>query len=378
MPESRILLVEDHPTSRKLLAAMLKRTYEVIPASDGIQAIQLAATHKPDLVLLDIEMPGMDGFETLEKLRGGVIDLSVPVIFITAREDSESREKGLEAGAVDYLTKPYDKQELAIKVKNHLALYQAKKEIDRTNRIMAQEMEMASQLQRSLLPQSFPPYERVEFAVAYRPTSKAGGDFYDVIEVSSGLIGFAQVDVAGHGVRSAMIGAMFKMAFQTFAKAQPSPAALLAKINDEMYRIIPAGDFLTAFYGAIDTRTMQLIFSNAAHPKPFLYRKRNREIVELYDGGTILGAFPDMEYDEGTESLESGDRILLYTDGVTEAGNNSESGEVYGEERLKETFLHHMDQAPDRLLQTILGEIEEFQGSTSFDDDVSLLMVSVM
>ncbi|MBM3302461.1 MAG: response regulator, partial [Deltaproteobacteria bacterium] len=258
MKSSRVLVVEDHPISRKLLEAMLGKKYNVISVTSGIEAIEASKREKPDLVLLDIEMPGMDGFETFETLKSEVIDQAVPVIFLTALGDPETRERGLEAGAVDYLTKPYDRHELLIKVKNHLALYEARKEIEARNRIMAREMEMASQLQGSLLPKSFPTVYGLEFAVTYKPVSRAGGDFYDVVEFPDGRIGFAVVDVSGHGVASAMIGAMFKMAFHSFAKGATSPASLLRTINDQMYNVLPDSDFLTTFYGILDLSTMTL------------------------------------------------------------------------------------------------------------------------
>ena len=377
MSNSRILLVEDHPTSRKLLAAMLKRSYEVVPASSGQEAIDLALQCQPDMVLLDIEMPGMDGFETLDILRSGVIDLSVPCIFLTAREDSESREKGLQAGAVDYLTKPYDRHELAIKVKNHLDLYAAKKEIQKANDQMAQEMEMAYQLQRSLLPQAFPSDTRISFSVTYKPSSKASGDFYDVVEMPDGRIAFAQVDVSGHGVRSAMIGAMFKMAFQSFVRETESPSQLLSRINDDMVAVIPDSDYLTVFYGIIDLETLGMHYANAAHPKPFLFRKETGSIKELSEGGTIVGAFEGMDYDQGSEELCQGDRLLIYTDGVTEAGRYDDELELYGESRLKELFRDNLALTPDEMLDAILRDIEDFQGNTSFEDDVSLLLISV-
>ncbi|MFH0958421.1 MAG: response regulator, partial [Pseudomonadota bacterium] len=153
MNRSKVLVVEDHPMSRRILETMLTKNYNVISAASGQEAIEKAQEEPPDLVLLDIEMPGLNGFETLEILKSGIIQPAVPVIFLTALEDSKSRETGLEAGAVDYITKPYDRQELRIKVKNHLALYEARKEIEAKNRVMAREMEMASQLQRSLLPE---------------------------------------------------------------------------------------------------------------------------------------------------------------------------------------------------------------------------------
>ncbi|MGC8605213.1 MAG: response regulator, partial [Desulfomonilaceae bacterium] len=259
MSRSRVLVVEDHPLSRRMLETMLKKNYDVISAASGQDAIDRAKTEPPDLVLLDIEMPGLNGFETLEILKSGVIESAVPVIFLTALEDSKSRETGLVAGAVDYITKPYDKQELSIKVKNHLALYEARKVIEARNRVMAREMEMASQLQRSLLPEQFPSHEHIVFSALYKPVSPAGGDFYDVIQLTPLKMGFAEVDVSGHGVASAMVGAMFKMAFQSFARTTDSPAQLLKVINDQMYGVLPDSDFLTVFYGIINLETFEMV-----------------------------------------------------------------------------------------------------------------------
>lgn len=377
MERSKVLVVEDHPMSRKMLEAMLRKNYAVSSASSGLEAIDSARTEKPDLVLLDIEMPGMDGFQTLEILKREVISQAVPVIFLTAREDSESREKGLEAGAVDYLTKPYDRQELSIKVKNHLALYEARKEIETKNRIMAREIEMASQLQSSILPQRFPARENVDFSVVYKPVSHAGGDFYDVIELLDGCIGFAQVDVSGHGVASAMIGAMFKMAFQSFARDTHSPAQLLSRINDEMFRVLPDSDFLTVFYGIVDPRSLELVFCNAGHPRPFLYRPGTGAMEELSEGGPLVGAFPGMDFDEVKVRLEPGDRILVFTDGVTETGAPMELDNLYGENRLMELFLKDASLPPSDLLSRILDDLEAFRGSDSFDDDITLLLISV-
>lgn len=377
MNRSKVLVVEDHPSSRKILESMLRRNYSVIPAASGQDAIALARREKPDLVLLDIEMPGMDGFQTLEELRRGVIEDAVPVIFLTAREDSESREKGLEAGAVDYITKPYDKQELSIKVKNHLALYEARKEIEACNRIMAREMEMASQLQTSLLPEAFPDSPKIHFAVVYKPVSRAGGDFYDVIQFPDSCIGFAQVDVSGHGVASAMIGAMFKMAFHSFARGTRSPAELLAVINDELFRVLPDSDYLTVFYGIIDPDTLELVFTNAGHPKPFLLRGNADDIEELGTGGPLIGAFPRMGYDESAVRLTQGDKLLVFTDGVTEAVRESEPGQFYGLERLRQVFLYNRSLPPFDILSGIMEDLQAFRNQSTFGDDITLLLLTV-
>lgn len=380
MTHSRVLVVEDHPVSRKMLESMLLKSYEVMSAESGTQAIEIARNKKPDLVLLDIEMPGLDGFQTQEILKKGIIDQATPVIFLTAREDSESREKGLEAGAVDYITKPYDKQELSIKVKNHLALFEARKEIEARNKVMAREMEMASQLQNSLLPQDLPRLDNLSLFAYYKPVSEAGGDFYDVIELPENRIGFVQVDVSGHGVASAMVGAMFKMAFQSFARLTDSTAGLLKVINDEMFKILPDSDFLTVFYGILNVETLALTFTNAGHPKPLLYRSVDGKILELFEGGPLVGAFSGMEYDEETVQMAPGDSVLVFTDGVTEAlklGRSDSDPDYYGEDRLLEVFKNSQGLENGGALTAIMSDLEAFRGSTAFDDDISLLMVSV-
>jgi phosphoserine phosphatase RsbU/P len=374
----KILVVDDFPTTRRLLEHKLKQSYRVVTAASGQEAVEYATVEKPDLVILDIEMPGMDGYRTLEILREGIIDAAVPVIFLTARDDKESMHRGLAAGAVDFLTKPFDKEELLIKVGNHLALYEARKEIERANTKMAEELKMAADLQLSLLPTEFPISPRIKFAAVYLPASGVSGDFYDVIEIPAGKIAFTLVDVSGHGVRSAIIGAMFKMGFQAMSKASYSPSRFLSRLNEDMLGVTPDADYLTVFCGIIDTETLELTFTNAGHPKPFLYRRSSGEILELYDGGLIIGMFPGVEYDEGSVQLRQGDKILVYTDGVSEAPHRERKlDQLYGTQRLKELFVACIDKPSDEILSHIMTDLVEFQGHTTFDDDVSLLIVSI-
>lgn len=381
MIRSRVLVVEDHPTSRRILETMLMKSYDVIPAASGHEAIDKAKAQPPDLVLLDIEMPGLDGFETLQILKDGIIELAVPVIFLTALEDSKSRETGLEAGAVDYITKPYNKQELLIKVKNHLALYEARKEIEERNRVMAREMGMASQLQRSLLPEDFPTCDDIVFSALYKPVSPAGGDFYDVIDLGRSKIGFAEVDVSGHGVASAMVGAMFKMAFQSFARTTDSPAELLQVINDQMFRVLPDSDFLTVFYGVVDLKTLELVYTNAGHPMPFLFKHDLGEVLELGVGGPLVGVVRGTDYEEGKVQLAKGDKILIFTDGVTEtlSGHQTDGQEYfYGVERLKQTLMDNVDRPTSEILPIILDNLEAFHCTKNFEDDITMFLTAVV
>lgn len=377
MKRLKVLVAEDHPMSRRMLEAFLGSTYTVITAASGEQAVDLARSESPDIVLLDVEMPDMDGFQTLDILKREVIDGAVPVLFLTARSDSESKERGLEAGAVDYITKPYERTELSIKVKNHLALYEARKEIEERNRVMAREMEMASQLQSLLLPHEFPSAGRLSISSLYRPVSAAGGDFYDFIELSESAFGFVQVDVAGHGVASAMIGAMFKMAFQSFAPTTSSPASLLTLINDTMVRVLPDSDFLTAFYCIIKGDSLEMVFSNGGHPRPLLYRCASGDVEELSTGGMLVGAFPGADYEEESVLLAPQDRLLIFTDGVTETFKDDSLEEAYGEDRLKLAFKNASHCTPDQVLTRLVEDLEGFRGMPVFDDDISMLLVSV-
>ncbi len=375
---SRILVVDDFPTGRRLLAHKLKENYSVTTAASGEEAVALANQHQPDLILLDVEMPGLDGFGTLELLRRGVIEETVPVIFVTARRDKESRNKGLAAGAVDFLTKPYDKEELLIKVTNHLALHEARKQLDHANRQMAEELKMASDLQRALLPSQFPANERLTFCAVFIPASQASGDLYDVVTLPNGQIAFAQVDVSGHGVRSAMIGAMFKMGFQATSKSDFSPSLFLARLNDDLVAVTPDTDYLTAFCGLIDRDSQELVYSNAGHPRPFLYQHALQEVLELREGGMMVGAYPGMDYDEGRQKLNPGDKMLAYTDGVTEAPHRDDGvSRLYGKDRLRDLFVRNVDRQPQDIVEEILADVKEFQGSSAFQDDVSLLLVSI-
>jgi phosphoserine phosphatase RsbU/P len=207
--------------------------------------------------------------------------------------------------------------------------------------------------------------------------SQAGGDFYDLVEFPDGSFGFAQVDVSGHGVASAMIGAMFKMVFHSLARDVPSPARLLCDINDSMFDVLPDSDFLTVFYGIVDSSRRHLVFCNAGHTKPFLYRAASGDIEELDLGGPLIGAFPGMIYDEGHSSLNSGDKILVFTDGITETRRLGTDQDFYGEARLGELLRRHADLRASEIIKRVMDDLEEFSGGAVFEDDVTMMLVGV-
>jgi sigma-B regulation protein RsbU (phosphoserine phosphatase) len=173
-----------------------------------------------------------------------------------------------------------------------------------------------------------------------------------------------------------MIGAMFKMAFQSLAALRGSPAGFLSTVNDQMFSVLPDSEFLTVFYGVIDPYTLELVYTNAGHPMPFLHRRAGGQIEQLSHGGPLIGAFPNMDYEEGRTRLSSGDTILVFTDGVTETHSMGKPDHFYGEERLQRVFLESLHMEHDDILPNILLDLEEFRGPTDYDDDITLLLIS--
>ena len=144
-----------------------------------------------------------------------------------------------------------------------------------------------------------------------------------------------------------------------------------------MCSLLPDCDFLSVFYGVINRKTLQLAYTNAGHPRPFLYRKESDDVILLKDGGPLVGAFPDMAFDAGILQLLPGDRMLLFTDGITEASRSGEPRELYGQDRLKHSFAEGIRFSPSDAMEAITADLEAFRGGTTFEDDISLLMISV-
>ncbi|MFC1836711.1 PP2C family protein-serine/threonine phosphatase [Thermodesulfobacteriota bacterium] len=250
-------------------------------------------------------------------------------------------------------------------------------EIRKQNRIMSQELELASQLQQALMPTSLSCENYLRIFIVFQPMVKASGDFHDLVNLPQGRTGFVQVDVKGHGVRSAMQGAMFKMAFQSLVSEGNSPSRLMSQLNDQFEKILPEDDFMTVFYGVIDPGTMRLTYSNAGHPPPLLYRARDGKIEELGTGGTIVGAFPGLVFEEAHVDLEPCDRLLVYTDGLTETCSNKSRYDFYGESRLKRLFRYSSQFEDSKVLQLIVDDVTAFHGNESFEDDLSMMLVEV-
>ena len=251
----------------------------------------------------------------------------------------------------------------------------AKAVIEMQNAVLEKEMLVGSDLQKSLLPKEFPQNCHLNFSSIYIPSTQLAGDIFDVFVLDENHIGIIIADVSGHGVSAAIIAAMFKAFLTNHRNKYLNPSKVLQAVNADVNASLTTGDFITAFYMVINTKTREAVFSSAAHPSPIVLRKKNRKIERLDTDGFFLGIFPNGKYAEKSVKLNPGDLILLYTDGLVEAKNQDK--QEYGNARLT-NFLTNLDKLESgSTLELLKKDLIRFCGVTEFDDDVTLLAVEI-
>ena len=385
-PRHRILIVDDQPTNIKILGAALRSDYDIVIATSGPKALEIARSEKLDLILLDVMMPGMDGYEVFRFLKEGEGTKDIPVIFVTAMSEVHHEVKGLELGAVDYIIKPFQLPIVRARVKTHLELkwksdlieFQ-KDELLEKQRIIDEDLQVAAGIQQSLLPRKFPQVNDVRFAYKFQPCEAIGGDIFDVFTINERYIGIYILDVSGHGVSSALVTVSVSQMMHPhsgliLAKGENEEAILdpaeVLKLLDEEYPIDRFGKYFTMAYLVLDRLKGSLAYSNAAHPRPILIRSGG-DLEPLDEGGTIIGFEGVIPFDGGEVQLTFGDKVILYTDGVTEY--RREDGELFGDERLFDLLRTSSDLRIDGLVDTVFDTVIDFGGLSKPEDDITIV-----
>lgn len=337
----RVLVVDDELPNRLYLRKLLEaREYEVFDAAGGAAGFDLALKKLPDLILVDIIMPEMDGFELCGMLRDESRTCHIPIIMVTAQSKIEDIEAGFERGAIDYIRKPFNPRELMLRVGNALALKKSNDALTIWNKRVARDIELAGSIQRSLF-SDIPHFSRrFEVRIAYQTCMDVGGDAFDIVSLPDGKHCIYVADVAGHGVAPAMISSLLKATASEMIRryAEQGPAAICNALNKVIRRRInnPAY-FATLFMALHDPDKLEWRCMNCGHPSPVFLRSGHVVDSSLFDqrGGTPIG-FPfgdDAPFSEANEVSfkdEGGTYLLLYTDGLTEA-RHARSGEECGQ-----------------------------------------------
>jgi sigma-B regulation protein RsbU (phosphoserine phosphatase) len=281
-PEANILIVDDTPANLRLLSQMLaEQGYRVRPAPDGPLALAAARAEPPDLILLDIRMPGMNGYEVGEHLKADIRTRDIPIVFISALDATEDKVRAFTVGGVDYVTKPFQVEEVLARVETHLALRRLQKRLQRANRKMERELALAGEVQASFLPRQLPEIPGWQLSVALKPARETSGDFYDVNLLPNGRLGILVADVVDKGAGAALFMVLSSSLIRTYAVEYPTqPELALSAVNRRILSDTDSNQFVTVFYGILDPATGTLAYCNAGHCPPYLASAQNSEGIQ--------------------------------------------------------------------------------------------------
>ena len=374
-PEKKtILLVDDTPANIQVANSILKDDYKIRIATSGPKALELTKVQpRPDLILLDIMMPEMDGYEVCASLKANVETKDIPVIFLTGKTDAEDETRGFEVGAVDYIHKPFSPIVVKARVRTHLMLRDAREQLARQLNEINNELQMAREIQLSILPQVLPAIEGLDIIARYVPMSSVAGDFYDFIVVDKKHVGVLIADVSGHGLPAALIASMLQVALTGQESHAERPDQVLSGLNKALCGKFKL-NFVTAAYLYLDFERKKALYAGAGHPPLLVWERSSGKTRDIEENGLPLGQFPEAEYKAVPVPAGAGDRILLYTDGVMEARNRRE--EQYGVERIKGFLEAHNALAGDALADKLLDELwqwSDLHTGESQTDDITLV-----
>ena len=376
----RVLVVDDVEANRDLLSRRLKQQgHAVSVAENGRRALEMVRAEPFDLVLLDIMMPEMDGYQVLSEMMSDPALKHIPVIMISAVTEMDSVVKCIELGATDYLPKPFN----PVLLKARVGATLEKKRLRDKERLWAKslerELEIGREIQKSFLPEELPQVAGWEIAALFRPARQVAGDFYDAFSLpSSGRIGLVIADVCDKGVGAALFMALFRSllrATATGAASGPEPGTELLRTvrltNDYIARTHGRSNmFATLFFGVLDPATGSLLYVNGGHEAPVHFGHGGTK-SRLSPTGPAVGMMPDMPFEVRETRLEAGEGLLAFTDGVTDA--RGASG-LYGEGRLL-ALLGQPVASAAALLDAIEAGVLAHAAGAEQADDITLLAV---
>jgi len=370
--ESVILIAEDQEYVREALAMLLRgQGYSVSLCASPHEALIAAQQRTPDVALLDMNYQrdstsGIEGLHLIQRLRQ--VDPTVPIIALTAWGNVDLAVSAMKNGASDFIEKPWRNDALLEKVQS---LTQRAQQVRSSQRISEFERHDAHELQTRIVPQRHLIAEGVEIFGDSIPADVVGGDYFGVWQPAAGALHFCVADVSGKGTPGALIAAMLYASVSTLSSSSNSPEVILSQMETVLRNQLGEGHYVTIFYGVLDLPTHILHFVNAGHCPPIL-RRADGSVESLPSTRPVLGLRLDAMFRSERLTLLAGDRLLLYTDGVTEAENDS--GEEFGAERLASVF----DGGPPLPEQwrTIMDHVHK-HANGNFADDATLLLLSV-
>jgi serine phosphatase RsbU (regulator of sigma subunit) len=369
-----ILVIDDSKLNRAVIRnTLVEINMRVTECENGASGLEEYKTNTFDLVLVDTVMPVMDGPTFLKEIKQIPSESFIPVIFMTGNDDLNSKIMSLNIGADDFLQKPINQKELVARVLSLLRLKRAHDQLFEKNQIIQKELEAAKKVQQFIIPTNFNFIKNPLITGRYHPMENIGGDFFDCYALPNGDVGILIADVTGHGIPAALIVTMVKMTFSIYAPRYKSTSALLSKVNGEIKEMLLDNQYITAFYIIYDSRKKIIRYTNAGHTNPILYRKLSNKVTLLDTQGFFIGILDDPQYEEKAARIDDGDRLLLYTDGVTELKNIKK--EPYGEKNLAKYLLRNINLSGDEFCISLFDDLMNFCYKKKTLDDLSFLNI---
>lgn len=399
----KVLVAEDDRATRtRILAYLGEWGHEAVAAADGEEALELFREDDFSLVLSDWQMPKMNGIELVRKLRedrsesGGYLY----VILLTSRSEKKDIVEGIETGADDFVTKPFDKDELRARIQagqriveleaaletRNRELVEVNREITAANDRMKESLLAAATIQESFLPERLPETNRVNFAWRYVPCDELAGDTMNIVPLDENRVGIYVVDVSGHGVPAALLSvhlsrvltrrrgpdALLRRGHGSGTYEIASPSSVAAHLNEKFGFDLQVQQYFTLLYGTLDLITGEFCYTSAGHPGPIVLSGGTAKIHEATP--PAIGFLPEPTFTETTLHLEKGDRLYLYTDGIFEVSDAS--GEEFGEERLAQSLVDAAGSL-DESLDHVVRKARAWMGTGTFPDDISLIGIGM-
>ena len=374
-----VLVVDDEAFNVDYLLQELEEYgVNTLSAANGVEALAQVEEHSPDLVLLDIMMPKMDGFEVLAKMKADATLRDIPVIIISAHSDMPHILKGIEMGAEDYLPKPFDPLLLKARVNASLEKKRFRNLEKAYLQGLERELEIGRQIQEGFLPREIESPEGWQIATFFRAAREVSGDFYDVFPLGDGRLALIIGDVTDKGVGAALYMALFRTLFRSYlstngfagAGSGNSLSAATKFINDYICTVHDSESFCTAFVAVLDTSSGKLSYVSAGHDFPLVL---SGALEEIKPTGPAIGAIDDAEFELGELQLNSGDVLFCYTDGLLDIRNTA--GESFGAEKLR-LLIKGQPRDISALVTGIISTVDAFSQGVEQYDDITLLGIS--
>ncbi len=389
----KIVYIDDKPEMRTLLHRFLTAWgYDAVGAADGENGWELIRTERPDIVITDWMMPELDGVSLCRRIRSSDMPNYIYIILLTARNVTDDLVTGLEAGADDFVSKPFNKQELKARINAaarsislERALEEKNRQLKETYDIIKEDLEAAARIQRSLIPQKIEQFGGITFDWLFCPSQFVAGDIFNILRIDEHALAFYLLDVSGHGIPAALLSTTLSRVLTPSPNfsgpirrplATPpfysitAPRDVAAELNGRFMSEGAHTEYFTMVYGTIDIGSGSGTLTQAGHPSP-IHQAADGTVRLIGDGGFPVGMIPDAEYDEHPFTIKAGERLFIYSDGITECRGPDDT--MFGIDRLL-TIIRDGYRLPLRdLMAGIERELARFRGEARFDDDISLL-----